>query len=254
MRNNLILDLGCHFGHDSEFYLRKGFRVISIDANPKCCEIARKRLQNYISTGQLTLIEKAICEDVGGKTDFLINTNHTDWGTLDPKWNAQYGDDVERITVSCTTIKEIIPEGEQVYYAKIDIEGADIICLKQLRGFELPKYISVELLTFNNILDKNVNCLELISELLNLGYKKFQIVDQSKNHLTKCPHPAREGKYTNYKFDGYCSGLFGKELPIDKWTDIEEILFKYFHYFYNTKNCKGESLNKDGWFDLHATF
>jgi hypothetical protein len=116
---------------------------------------------------------------------------------------------------------------------------------------KLPKYLSAELLTFNNILDKNVNCIDVIHALLEVGYTKFQLVDQGKNYLTKCPNPAREGSYVDWTFDGYSSGLFGEELP-DKWVNIDEILMQYLHYFYHKKNCSGESLDPNSWFDIHT--
>ncbi|RYG28164.1 MAG: FkbM family methyltransferase, partial [Chitinophagaceae bacterium] len=35
MSGKLIIDLGAHKGEDSDFYLRKGFRVIAVDASAK---------------------------------------------------------------------------------------------------------------------------------------------------------------------------------------------------------------------------
>ena len=32
LENNLIYDVGLHKGEDSEFYLKKGFRVVAIEA------------------------------------------------------------------------------------------------------------------------------------------------------------------------------------------------------------------------------
>ena len=34
----LIYDVGAHKGEDTEYYLRKGFRVIAIEAMPEFCE------------------------------------------------------------------------------------------------------------------------------------------------------------------------------------------------------------------------
>jgi spermidine synthase len=41
---NLIYDIGMHDGSDSEFYLRKGYRVVAVEANPKLVEACRERL------------------------------------------------------------------------------------------------------------------------------------------------------------------------------------------------------------------
>lgn len=250
MENNLIYDIGAHMGKDSEFYLKKGFEVVAVEANPYCCKEIKQRLNKYIESGQLILNEYAIAGYVG-EVELSIHKKHTDWGAVDKKWNAKYSDEIEKITVPCQTLN--LSPWAVPYYIKIDIEGSDAMCIKQLKGHRLPKYLSAELLTFNNIQGRNVNCMEVISALLEVGYTKFQLVDQSKNHLTKCPSPAKEGGYVDYKFDGYCSGLFGKELPEDKWSDIDEILLQYAHYFYQKPNCCGEDLNKDGWYDIHAT-
>ena len=35
MNNNLIFDFGFHNGDDSDFYLRKGYNIVAIEANPE---------------------------------------------------------------------------------------------------------------------------------------------------------------------------------------------------------------------------
>ena len=35
---SLIFDVGCNDGQDSDFYLKKGFRVVAVEANPALCE------------------------------------------------------------------------------------------------------------------------------------------------------------------------------------------------------------------------
>ena len=41
MDANLIFDLGMHRGEDTELYLKKGFRVVAVDADAELCEQAR---------------------------------------------------------------------------------------------------------------------------------------------------------------------------------------------------------------------
>jgi FkbM family methyltransferase len=247
----LILDIGGHLGFDSEFYLKKGFRVVTVEADPYIANELEQKLIQYRIDRKLIIVKKAI-SDHYGYVEFTKHKLHSDWGSVNPEWNQKYEDEVEQIKVPCITLSYLLSIYGSGYYMKVDIEGGDCMCIKQLKGFPLPKYLSVELLTPNNIITNNVNCLELISEIINLGYKKFQLVDQSKNHLTKCPNPAREGNFVDYEFNGYCSGLFGKELPEDKWVDIDKIILPYIHYFYGIKCCSDESLNPDGWYDLHC--
>ena len=40
---NLIYDLGCHNGQDSDFCLKKGFTVFAVEANPELCDVLKLR-------------------------------------------------------------------------------------------------------------------------------------------------------------------------------------------------------------------
>jgi FkbM family methyltransferase len=267
--NNLIFDIGMHIGKDTEFYLKKGFKVISVEANPKLVEKGREQFRSEIEKGQLVIVNKAI-SDTTDTIDFYIFKNKDDWGTIYPEWNRKMDFDVETIKVETTTLESIMEEYGVPYYMKIDIEGADILCLKSLLKMNmLPTCLSIELLSPNN-LGKNVNALDILCHLKVLGYNKFLISDQSKNNLIKCPYPALEGQFVNNLFDGYSSGLFGKELN-GVWFGVDEIAMKYLDYFYNQKYventrfnlvlrriskvfCKNRNriFHANGWFDVHA--
>lgn len=256
---DLIYDIGAHTGRDTEFYLKKGFRVVAVEANPSLCEQLNVKFKEFIKSERLFIVNKAIYNDAhinGGFQSrfvkFLIHKHHDDWGTIKSGWNRVFEDEIEEIEVETTQPGWLYEQYGIPYYMKIDIEGADIECIRELSPDHLPTYLSAELLTYNNILGENVNNIEIINDLVNLGYTKFQLVDQSKNYKTKCPNPPSEGTYVDYKFDGTCSGLFGKELP-DKWSTFDNILFQYIHYYRRTPNCCGESLDDNGWFDIHCT-
>jgi FkbM family methyltransferase len=246
----LIYDIGAHNGSDTEFYLKKGFQVIAIEPNPHSCHEIIKRLGSYLDSGQLILREYAVSDE--NELSLWIHKIHTDWASVNPNWNSKYPDEIEEILVDgCSMYTHYCMFGQDVYYVKIDVEGQDAMCIRQFKSMKLPQYMSAELLTPNNLVDGTANPLDVIHAFLEIGYTKFQIVDQGKNHLTKCSNPALEGEYVDYKFDGYCSGLFGKELP-DKWVGVDEILLQYIHYFYGKPNCCGESLDQGSWFDLHT--
>lgn len=249
----VIFDIGAHTGRDTEFYLKKGFDVVAVEANPYVCEKLEKRLKGYIQDGRLRVCNFALADNCmyEDETKFIIHKNHDDWGTTDPKWNAVFSNDIEEIEVNAMHPKKFYIKYGVPYYMKIDIEGADIICLKHLHGFDRPKYISAELLTPNNI--HGGNPLAIINELLELGYTKFQLVNQGDLRFTKCPNPPLEGIYVDYQFDSLCSGLFGKELP-DVWGSVEDVIMPYLHFFYNKPNCCGETFLQDAWFDIHATY
>ena len=60
--DDLIYDVGMHKGEDTEFYLRKGFRVIAIEANPELTRLCKDRLKTFVDQGQLKILEGAIVD------------------------------------------------------------------------------------------------------------------------------------------------------------------------------------------------
>ena len=63
MNENLVYDVGLHKGEDTDFYLRKGYSVIGIEANPKLIASATTCFQDAIARGRLHLIEGAVAPD-----------------------------------------------------------------------------------------------------------------------------------------------------------------------------------------------
>jgi FkbM family methyltransferase len=268
----LVFDIGMHVGNDTNYYLKKGFKVVAVEANKNLVAKANARFQEDISNNDLTIIDKAISEINSGEIDFYINNTKDDWGTIFPEWNRSLNNDFSKIKVETVSLKDIIDEHGMPYYIKIDIEGADIICLKSLNGYkELPKFISIELPTPNNFKNKNENPLEIITLLSELGYKKFKISDQSINWSKKNMNPPKEGTFVNIKFDGHSSGPFGNELE-GKFYSLDEISAAFLKNYYNPSPFdifyefkiklnyylkmnlfKMENkFHKNGWFDLHA--
>lgn len=264
MNESLIFDIGMHDGRDTKFYLEKGFDVVAIEANPELVKYARSAFRDALSNKKLILYNIAI-SDYEGEIDFYINNQHNDWGTISEELasrNEMFGTNNTLIRVKCTTFGNILRQHEVPYYLKIDIEGADIMCLKALREFkERPKYISIE--AGLNSFEETFTELSL---LWDLGYREFKIINQALNPKVKCQNPPLEGVFTDYHFDGACSGPFGEEAP-GKWMSVEETFIKYrwllaeqkyfgaggklyrtlFHKIYEV--MKREPA---GWYDFHA--
>ena len=53
MRRDWIFDVGLHKGEDTEFYLKKGFKVVGIEANPLLYQQARERFSEAVNAGRL---------------------------------------------------------------------------------------------------------------------------------------------------------------------------------------------------------
>lgn len=60
---DLIYDVGMHTGEDTEYYLKKGFRVVAFEANNELVEENKKKFSKPIAEGTLVIVEGAIVGD-----------------------------------------------------------------------------------------------------------------------------------------------------------------------------------------------
>jgi FkbM family methyltransferase len=65
MAQDLIYDVGAHKGEDTEFYLKKGFSVIALEALPQLCIALSQRFLEEIQQGNLTIINIAVTHKRG---------------------------------------------------------------------------------------------------------------------------------------------------------------------------------------------
>ncbi|AVH67818.1 FkbM family methyltransferase [Nostoc sp. 'Peltigera membranacea cyanobiont' 213] len=265
MDKNLIIDVGVHTGEDSEFYLKKGFRVIGIEANPDIYEDTKKKLGAYIETGQLILLNVAVSSQNQSVT-FYVNLDKSFWSTTSLDFvrrNEFFGTSSTAITVEGRTFENILQEFGIPYYLKVDIEGADILCLQALHKFETkPQFLSIESAqtSWNDLLAE----LALLKEL---GYKKFKAINQKDVPKQVCPFPAKEGEYIKHQFEYGASGIFGEETP-GNWLSETEVLkvYKYvflqyrlfesngfFNQFSLGKMLLDKLQLKLAWYDTHAS-
>jgi FkbM family methyltransferase len=229
--DDLIYDVGLHRGEDAEFYLRKGFRVVAFEANPGLVRSCRKRLDHFISRGQLTLIEGAIVDSESikagqTKVPFYKNSDVSAWGTVRSDWvdrNTRLGTACTVTEVEAINFSDVIREHGVPYYMKIDIEGCDGVCMHALSGFvERPTYLSIE--SDKTRLD---NIERELDTLVELGYSAFQAVEHSQIPVCQSPpYPPSEGEYVAQGFEEGSSGLFGSELR-GRWKSRREVLRQY---------------------------
>ena len=99
-------------------YLKKGFRVVAVEADPELCKAAATQFAKAIDTAQLMVVNKALALDPGSVT-FYRNLDKSIWGTLDPEWadrNRRLGARIEPITVEATTMQELLTQFGTPYY------------------------------------------------------------------------------------------------------------------------------------------
>lgn len=236
MNKGLIFDLGFHIGQDTDFYLKKGFWVVAVDANPLLIEEGKKRFAEYIEAGRLVLLNVGI-----GKREetlpFYVNKQLSEWSSFDETIGTTRGE-YDVIDVPLVTLRSICERYGVPYYIKIDIEGHDLLAIQSLRGMgDKPKYISVE-----------NGPAHMIEELYALGYRKFKFVNQKTIPDIVLPSPAREGQYVDHRFPFGASGPFGEEIP-GNWMTKDEVLRESQTYWARPDR----DANVHGWYDLHAS-
>jgi FkbM family methyltransferase len=265
--SDLIFDVGAHKGEDTALYLAKGFRVVAVEAHPDLAEGIRQRFSGAIHAGHLVVVQAAISDSVGS-VPFYVNDKVSVWGTTFESWaqrNAKMGAPSRCIEVPSIRFDELLDEHGTPYYLKVDIEGADLLCLEALRDRATPRHVSIE--------STKSSWDELLAEfdlLESLGYSHFKVVSQHNVQKQRAPRPALEGDYVPYRPMPGSSGFFGEEAP-GRWLSAKEALDAYLPAYITYAlygddglvyrypemrqeleryvNCPTESV----WFDTHAT-
>ena len=268
---DLIYDVGLHKGQDTDYYLKKGFRVIAFEANPENAEFCRQKFAEAINEGRLTIVEGAITDKAkiqkrSHKVKFFRNLNTSFWGSTCEEWafrNEVMGTENEVIEVDAVDFSKCLETFGIPFYLKADIVGSETVCLKALQEFEnRPDYLSIR--SEKVIFSKLEGEFRLLKEL---GYDKFKAIQQD---VTDWQVPLN-GNGKIYTFAEGASGPFGEETTGD-WKSYEQVLQEYrriFVYYwlfgdysYLTQTDKGKNfINKlerifrrplPGWYDTHA--
>jgi FkbM family methyltransferase len=239
-RKNLIYDIGMHTGRDAEFYLKKGFDVIAVEAANFHVVEVKNRLKEYINDGKLTIIEAAIADSDGKEVSFYLNPDKDDWGSLSKSACEKGMNNSVEVSVTTISLTSIFSQFGVPYYLKCDIEGGDETVIRQLQELRLyPDYLSFE-----------ANDPWYFDALVDMGYTKSQLVNQNMNYRSKPPYPSREGTYVDAKFDGHCSGPFGNELDPTKWFDTA--CLKTIFENWQLVNKFSPDLVGYAWIDVHS--
>lgn len=262
LQDDLIYDVGAHLGEDSAFYLKLGFRVVAVEANPQLAQKLRERFSKEAAARRFILVEKAIAERPG-EIRFFVNDKVSVWGTADLSWaerNERVGAPSRAITVAAVPFADLLREHGMPYYLKVDIEGADRLCIEALASFdERPKYVSIE--------SEGSRWRDLLAEfdaLERLGYRRFQVVRQGVHGSGRFLD--RSGQPVEARFDIHSSGPFGSHLG-GRWLTRRQALRRYRWVFLRYRLIAddtpfGRLLGKipllrripdmAGWYDTHA--
>jgi len=175
----LVYDIGLHTGEDTAYYLKRGYRVVAVEANPLLCTRARKQFADEIDQGRLVLCNVAV-SDEDGPLEFWVASGRTQFSSLYREAVEVAGVEFEQIVVEGMRFDALVARYGVPRFVKIDIEGADILCLRQLSPEIMPNYLSFEMTTEVN------EGLEILSAL---GYSRFKVVRQNDFKVLR-PYPA----------------------------------------------------------------
>ena len=260
---HLIFDVGAHMGEDTEFYLKKGFKVVAVEANATLAQGLRDRFSDAIGHGHLIVVGSAVA-DLNGEVEFFVNERSA-FSTINRSWaerNQKMDALSTKVTVPAVSFNRLLEQYGVPYYLKIDIEGADMLCIHALENAPTrPKFVSIE--------SNKTSWCELVSEfhaLAKLGYTRFKVVNQAKIETQIEPAPAREGRFSSHRFQAGSTGLFGADLP-GAWLTERQALLKYALIFIQYKffgdNTRGQKIVRrlpwrihrfliPDWYDTHA--
>jgi FkbM family methyltransferase len=244
--NDLIYDIGMHRGSDAEFYLKKGFRVVAVEANPDLCASAAERLSAYIANGALTILNVGI-HNTRGTFEFFANREKDDWSSFIESVGRRRGH-VDVLEIECVTLNDILSKHGVPYYLKVDIEGHDQVCIDSLADApNKPKYVSVE-----------ATAQEFPTQMTEWGYTRFKMISQVWNMDLSMVFPPKEGLFVEELMTGHHSGPFGEE-TYGPWLSREafeaerqRIINHQFSGSLHERIGCPEDVFLNSWWDFHA--
>jgi FkbM family methyltransferase len=210
-RSDLIFDVGAHRGEDTAHYLARGFQVVAVEANPALAEEMSARFAGDVRAGRLTIVSAAIAAQAG-KATLSVCDDFTVWSSLDPGYISRNetlrGAMYRTVEVPAVRFADLLVEFGVPHYLKVDIEGADMLCVRALHEMpERPDYLSIE----SRVTARGPSIVPIIdefAELWTLGYKSFKFIDQT---------------LFSGQGDGDVSGPFGEQTP-GRWLSFSPAL------------------------------
>jgi FkbM family methyltransferase len=231
--NQLIFDFGMNNGDDTEYYLKKGYKVVAVEANPFLVEQAKSRFSNEINTGRLVIHNVAIWSGYD-KKPFYVNRDNDHWSSLDLSWAGRDNSAYVEVSIACVPVAHLLALHGVPTYIKTDIEGADDLVIKQLEGCQyLPLFLSLEDCRFG---------YEYLATLHQSGYRYFKLLNQAN-----VGHMVDQSVCHNFKLGS--SGPFGNDLP-GEWLTYDAMVERYALEVRDRDNNRHAP--RTIWWDIHC--
>lgn len=163
---DLVFDIGMNDAADSAYYLRRGYRVVAVEANPLLAREAEQRFAAEVADGRFAVANVGVA-DGEGEAEFWVCDDWSAWSSFDREIASRNGKRHHAETVQLKPMSWLLEEYGMPYYCKVDIEGHDQYCLRGLTAESHPTFMSVELSEY-----------PFLDEMAGLGYDRFKMVHQ----------------------------------------------------------------------------
>eukprot|EP00928_Gymnodinium_smaydae_P018698 TRINITY_DN17126_c0_g1_i1.p1 TRINITY_DN17126_c0_g1~~TRINITY_DN17126_c0_g1_i1.p1 ORF type:complete len:461 (+),score=109.40 TRINITY_DN17126_c0_g1_i1:109-1491(+) len=243
----LVIDVGMGLGADARYYLRQGFRVVAVEANPEAIEaaISDDNMSHYLRSGQLSVVNAGVSAPDSNETEvsFFVLPKRPEQSKV-LEWITQDG--ALEVTVRTVRCADLLRVYGKAIYMKVDVEFNTVDCLESLHQEALaqralkndwrpPRYLSLEI--------ESSHLVDIFYErLVDLGYVSYKACRQ----FLFSPGPCEQGAYESEVL-GCGSGPFG-EASVDyragpQWRNLDELR--------EDSGFLTEFVNGRDWFDLH---
>ena len=164
----LVFDIGMYDGADTRYYLETGHRVIAVEANPTLVRIVTRQLEAYVSSGQLKIVNAAITNRRGPVT---LTINGSDLGGSSTAGMVTEDDAAGTYSIDGLLMTDLLAlAANRPRLIKIDIEGADTLCLSALTRDQRPDALSIEV---------HSGLENVLTQLSTVGFTRFKLIDQT---------------------------------------------------------------------------
>ena len=144
----IIADIGFNDGQDARRFLNLGFAVVAVEANPTLVMKGRLEFSEDIEAGKMLLLGVGLVEGEPRIAPFYVNEEQDTRSSFvkekATKKGASRVTEVHVTSVPCISLFTIFPV---MYWAKVDIEENDYVCVRNFRNLQQdkrPQYFSWE--------------------------------------------------------------------------------------------------------------
>jgi FkbM family methyltransferase len=238
----IVFDLGFFNGQDTLNYIKKGYRVVAVEANPVLYERNKKKFSKYIVSKKLIFLNKIFSKS-DNSDYFYYNPYEIFRGSVKKKlaspkgfskkmFNLNFKKKIVKCKLPTVNLQKLVNEYGTPYYIKFDMDGVEKAFIESLFELTPPQHLSVEF-------DKDHSSY-FLNSLKKMGYKKFLFVNQIYN----------TSKDSFFSFVN-SSGDFGPYLK-QKYYSFSKAK-KIYKMYRNLRDIDQRNLSP-GWLDLHVTY